>query len=116
MIHGIILISLIVYTVFIAIPFVPPVEVGWGLMLLPGADLAPLVYLFTIVGMSRLFGICRFVLTIPARPRDTMRDCPIPARSPRSFARADIRASEEQDTRAPSGNRCYRTPALPYPP
>ncbi len=52
MIHGIIIISLIVYTVLIAIPFVPSVEVGWGLMLLLGADVAPLVYLFTVVGLS----------------------------------------------------------------
>lgn len=55
MIHGIIIISLIVYTVLIAIPFVPSVEVGWGLMLLLGADLAPLVYLFTVVGLSVSF-------------------------------------------------------------
>lgn len=55
MIHGIIIISLIVYTVLIAIPFVPSVEVGWGLMLLLGADLAPLVYLFTVVGLTVSF-------------------------------------------------------------
>lgn len=55
MIHGIIIISLIIYTVLIAIPFVPSVEVGWGLMLLLGADLAPLVYLFTVVGLTVSF-------------------------------------------------------------
>jgi hypothetical protein len=55
MIHGIIIISLIIYTILIAIPFVPSVEVGWGLMLLLGADLAPLVYLFTVVGLSASF-------------------------------------------------------------
>ena len=54
MIHGIIIISLVVYTVLIAIPFVPSVEVGWGLVLLLGADLAPLVYLFTVVGLSAI--------------------------------------------------------------
>jgi hypothetical protein len=59
MIHGIIIISLIVYTVFIAIPFVPSVEVGWGLMLLLGADLAPLVYLFTVIGLSASYIIGR---------------------------------------------------------
>jgi hypothetical protein len=59
MIHGIIIISLIVYTVFIAIPFVPSVEVGWGLMLLLGADLAPLVYLFTVVGLSASYTVGR---------------------------------------------------------
>ena len=59
MIHGIIIISLIVYTVLIAIPFVPSVEVGWGLMLLLGADLAPLVYLFTVVGLSASYIVGR---------------------------------------------------------
>lgn len=55
MIHGIIIISLIIYTILIAIPFVPSVEVGWGLMLLLGADLAPLIYLFTVIGLSASF-------------------------------------------------------------
>jgi hypothetical protein len=59
MIHGIIIISLVVYTVLIAIPFVPSVEVGWGLMLLLGADLAPLVYLFTVVGLSASYIVGR---------------------------------------------------------
>ena len=61
MVHGIIIISLIVYTILIAIPFVPSVEVGWGLMLLLGADLAPLVYLFTIVGLSASFMVGRLI-------------------------------------------------------
>lgn len=61
MIHGIIIISLIVYTVFIAIPFVPSVEVGWGLMLLLGADLAPLVYLFTVVGLGTSYIVGRLI-------------------------------------------------------
>ncbi len=61
MIHGIIIISLVVYTVLIAIPFVPSVEVGWGLMLLLGADLAPLVYLFTVVGLSASYIVGRRV-------------------------------------------------------
>ena len=55
MIHGIIIISLTIYSVLIAIPFVPSVEVGWGLMLLLGADLAPLIYLFTVSGLSVSF-------------------------------------------------------------
>ncbi len=61
MIQGIIIISLIVYTVLIAIPFVPSVEVGWGLMLLLGADLAPLVYLFTVVGLSASYIVGRWI-------------------------------------------------------
>lgn len=59
MIRGIIIISLVVYTVLIAIPFVPSVEVGWGLMLLLSADLAPLVYLFTVVGLSASYIVGR---------------------------------------------------------
>ena len=61
MIHKIIIISIIVYTVLIAIPFVPSVEVGWGLMLLLGADLAPLIYLFTIIGLGLSFLIGRLI-------------------------------------------------------
>lgn len=61
MIHRIIIISLIVYTVLIAIPFVPSVEVGWGLMLLLGADLAPIIYLFTVVGLSVSFMVGRLI-------------------------------------------------------
>ena len=60
-VHRIIIISLIVYTVLIAIPFVPSVEVGWGLMLVLGADLAPLIYLFTVVGLSASFMVGRLI-------------------------------------------------------
>ena len=45
----------------IAIPFVPSVEIGLGLILLLGADLAPLVYLFTIVGLSLGFIVGRLI-------------------------------------------------------
>lgn len=54
-IHRIIIISLLVYTILIAIPFVPSVEIGLGLIMLLGAELAPLVYLFTVVGLSVSF-------------------------------------------------------------
>ena len=55
MIHRIIVISILVYTLLIAIPFVPSVEIGLGLILVLGAKLAPLVYLFTIIGLSLSF-------------------------------------------------------------
>ncbi len=55
MIHRIIVISILIYTLLIAIPFVPSVEIGLGLILVLGADLAPLVYLFTVVGLSSSF-------------------------------------------------------------
>jgi hypothetical protein len=61
MIHRIIIISIVAYTLLIAIPFVPSVEIGLGLILLLGADLAPLVYLFTIVGLSLGFIVGRLI-------------------------------------------------------
>lgn len=54
-VHGIIITSLLVYTILIAIPFVPSVEIGLGMIILLGADLAPLVYLFTVIGCSLSF-------------------------------------------------------------
>lgn len=60
-IHRIIIISLLVYTLLIAIPFVPSIEIGLGLILILGADLAPLVYLFTIVGLSSSFILGRLI-------------------------------------------------------
>jgi hypothetical protein len=56
--HGvqrIVIVALLVYTLLIAVPFVPSVEVGLGLIMLLGAELAPLVYLFTVVGLSLSF-------------------------------------------------------------
>ena len=55
MVHGIIITSLLVYTILIAIPFVPSVEIGLGMIILLGADLAPLVYMFTVIGCSLSF-------------------------------------------------------------
>lgn len=54
-IHRIIITSLLIYTLLIAIPFVPSVEIGLGLMMVLGADLAPLVYMFTVLGLSLSF-------------------------------------------------------------
>lgn len=60
-IHYIIIVSVLVYAVLIAIPFVPSVEIGLGLILVLGADLAPLVYLFTIVGLTLAFVAGRMI-------------------------------------------------------
>ena len=56
-----VIVSILAYTLLIAIPFVPSVEIGLGLILLLGAELAPLVYLFTIVGLSLSFLIGRLI-------------------------------------------------------
>jgi len=54
-IHRIIITSILIYTLLIAIPFVPSIEIGLGLILVLGAELAPLVYLFTVFGLSLSF-------------------------------------------------------------
>lgn len=54
-VHRIIIASILIYTLLIAIPFVPSIEIGLGLILMLGADLAPLVYLFTVFGLSLSF-------------------------------------------------------------
>jgi hypothetical protein len=56
-IQRIIITSILIYTLLIAIPFVPSIEIGLGLILVLGADLAPLVYLFTVIGLSLSFVI-----------------------------------------------------------
>lgn len=56
-IHRIIITSVLIYALLIAIPFVPSIEIGLGLILILGADLAPLVYLFTVLGLSLSFAV-----------------------------------------------------------
>lgn len=48
-------ISLIVYAILIAIPFMPGIEVGIALLLLQGATVAPFVYLATITGLMTAY-------------------------------------------------------------
>lgn len=62
MIHRIILTSAFLYAFLIALPFVPGVEIGIALIVMFGADLAFLVYIFTVVGLTGGFLVGR---TIP---------------------------------------------------
>ncbi len=50
------LLVLIAYAVLIAIPFVPGIEIGVGLLVLSGAQMAPFVYLATVLGLLTAFG------------------------------------------------------------
>ncbi|GGA20732.1 hypothetical protein [Neptunicoccus cionae] len=52
MLTGMLLLILLAYAVVIAIPFVPGVEIGFALMAMQGAKIAPLVFLFTFIGLS----------------------------------------------------------------
>ncbi len=52
---GLIVAILLGYAVLIAIPFVPGVEIGATVLMVQGAEAAPLVYLATMLGMSLAF-------------------------------------------------------------
>ena len=52
---GFLAISLVVYAILIATPFMPGIEVGVALLLLQGADVAPFVYLATVVGLMTAY-------------------------------------------------------------
>jgi hypothetical protein len=58
---GLLISTLAIYAVFIAIPFVPGVEIGATLLLLGGAAVAPFVYVATVLGLSLAFLAGRFV-------------------------------------------------------
>ncbi|MEO9864277.1 MAG: hypothetical protein ABJO29_14825 [Yoonia sp.] len=59
---GVIAISLLIYAVLIATPFMPGIEVGIALLLLQGAAVAPFVYIATVTGLMVAYLIGR---TIP---------------------------------------------------
>ena len=52
---SVLIISLAVYAILIAIPFMPGIEVGVALLLLQGASIAPFVYLATITGLMTAY-------------------------------------------------------------
>lgn len=53
--------ALLLYTLLIAIPFVPGLEIGLALLLLRGASIAPAVYGATIAGLLVAFAIGRIM-------------------------------------------------------
>lgn len=55
MFHRLLMISSAAYTLLIAIPFVPAVEIGFTLLLLFGAKIVFLLYLCTLLGLSASF-------------------------------------------------------------
>lgn len=61
MLRKIVALALISYVVLMAIPFVPGVEIGLGLMTALGAAIAPLVYVATVLALSLAFLVGRIV-------------------------------------------------------
>lgn len=58
---GVLLVVVLTYSVLIAIPFVPGIEIGISLMMIRGAEIAPIVYLATLSGLSLAFLAGRFM-------------------------------------------------------
>lgn len=58
---AVILTALLVYTLLIATPFVPGIEIGLALLVLRGATIAPAVYSATVCGLLLAFLIGRLV-------------------------------------------------------
>lgn len=50
-----IVMALIGYAVLVAVPFVPGIELGLGLLVVVGSSVAPFVYLATVIGLSLAF-------------------------------------------------------------
>jgi len=65
MLTGILLLSLLLYAVLMAIPFVPGVEIGLSLLMMQGSSIAPYVFLATFLGLTLAYLIGRFM---PYRP------------------------------------------------
>lgn len=61
LVHRAIMTAMVVYIVLMALPFVPGVEIGLGLMMMFGAAIVPLVYLATVIGLILGFLIGRLV-------------------------------------------------------
>ncbi len=53
--------ALVLYIMLLAVPFVPGAEIGMILLTLGGAELAPLVYLATVLSLCLAFAIGRLV-------------------------------------------------------
>lgn len=52
---GTLLVILLAYATLIAIPFVPGIEIGISLLMLKGAEIAPMVYVATVAGLIIAF-------------------------------------------------------------
>jgi hypothetical protein len=60
---AIIVVSLIAYTLLMAMPFVPGIEIGVSLLLMQGAAVAPYVFVATFLGLAIGFTLGRYIRT-----------------------------------------------------
>lgn len=56
MMFGTIVLFLLIYACLIAVPFVPGIEIGVALLVMRGAEVAPYVYLATVLGLVLAYG------------------------------------------------------------
>lgn len=59
--NGVLIAVAIAYAALIAVPFVPGIEIGITLMMIRGAEVAPMVYIATVAGLLAAYFIGRFV-------------------------------------------------------
>ena len=57
---GLMLLLLLSYALLLAVPFVPGIEIGISLLVMKGADVAPLVYGATVLGLTFAFLVGRW--------------------------------------------------------
>lgn len=61
MIHGMVMATAALYLLLLALPFMPGVEIGLGLMILLGPQICLLVYLATVIALTLSFAVGRLV-------------------------------------------------------
>lgn len=59
MLTGIVILSLLLYSILMAIPFVPGVEIGLSLLMMQGPGIAPFVFLATFSGLTLAYLVGR---------------------------------------------------------
>uniref|UniRef100_UPI004047CFA4 hypothetical protein n=1 Tax=Yoonia sp. TaxID=2212373 RepID=UPI004047CFA4 len=60
---GMLVLTLVLYAILLAIPFVPGVEIGLFLLMTLGAPVAPYVYFATVIGLAAGFLLGRYMPT-----------------------------------------------------
>ena len=58
---GLLTVLLLAYALLMAVPFMPGIEIGISLLILKGAEIAPMVYGATVIGLTLAFLAGRFV-------------------------------------------------------
>lgn len=59
--HRMLMLTMVLYVLFLMLPFVPGAEIGLGLLMMFGAKIAPLVYAGTVLALTLAFLLGRLV-------------------------------------------------------